>query len=103
MATIDLRNWSQAQTIINNVASPTSAPNGNSDIYATATGTTVSFISGTGTGTLQLWVHDGAGWYKGDTYDVAATPVAVTWDVPSGRFTFQATAVTGGNLTVKAL
>lgn len=105
MASIDLSGWSAAHTILNAVTAPTAAPNGDSDVYTARSGSVVTFISGTGNATLQLWLHDGANWFKGDTYDVtsATNPEAVAWSIPSKRFTFQATAVSGGNVTVKVL
>lgn len=103
MAQVRLSRWSSARTIIDNVSSATSAPNSGSNVYITRSTDMVSFISGTGSGTLQLWLEDDGTWYKGEEYDFGSDPVAVAWSIPNRRFALQVSSISGGNVTVKVL
>lgn len=103
MTQVTLSSWSSARTIINNASSVTSAPGSDSTVYLTKGTDMVSFISGTGSGTLHLWLEDGGTWYKGEEYDFGGDPIAVAWSIPNRRFTLQVSAITDGNVTVKVL
>lgn len=103
MAQVTLSSWSSARTIIDNVSAATSAPDSDSTVYLTKGTDMVSFISGTGSGTLQLWLEDGGIWYQGEEYDFENKPIAVAWSIPNRRFTLQVSAISDGNVTVKVL
>lgn len=97
-------NQSHAPTVIIDGATTAGAvPGSSSALYRTTQGTVTTFINAGGSGTLQLWLHDGEEWYKGDVFDFPAENIAVSWTIPSSYFTFQLTSIDAGPVTVKAL
>lgn len=106
MATINLDRRSDAPIVINAAAAVTPVPDANSDVYLVADSTATMYLSytGTPTGTIRVWLTDGADWYEGAShaFDSADGKSAVSIAVPSRGFTLQVETFAGLTSSVTA-
>ena len=102
MAVQHIGRYADAQVVIPSTATATDPPDADTDRFDTrafAGVTTFLAYSGSVTGTLRLWVHDGEDWFKGGTLALSSSGgnIAYDWDTGTYRqFTFQVESISGG-------
>jgi len=98
-----LEQYSASLEVIPDTSSSTDPPDEEVTAYRTGSSPEVTaFLDYTGSvseGSVRLWLHDGADWYKGDSYSLTSSngDVSLMWDVGKYQvFTFQIEDISGG-------